>query len=237
MNWQDIGFLLTKNKFSENNSIVEFYTKNHGKVTGVIYGSTSKKIKNYLLIGNKFHLNFNSKNDTKIGYFKLEIDQIITPLFMENKNKLLCISYAMNLIKLLTVEDQKNVNVFFLADNLKNILNNNKWLLKFIFWELSFYKCVGYDIEFKDYVSKKIDINGNIKYFVKSTKKNIPNFLIDKNFEIDNYDELLNGFKVVGDYLEKTILKTIGINYPSSRSNLYASIKNLSLFDQQNMKL
>ena len=237
MNWQDIGFLLTKNKFSENNSIVEFYTKNHGKVTGVIYGSTSKKIKNYLLIGNKFHLNFNSKNDTKIGYFKLEIDQIITPLFMENKNKLLCISYAMNLIKLLTVEDQKNVNVFFLADNLKNILNNNKWLLKFIFWELSFYKCVGYDIEFKDYVSKKIDINGNIKYFVKSTKKNIPNFLIDKNFEIDNYDELLNGFKVVGDYLEKTILKTIGINYPSSRSNLYTSIKNLSLFDQQNMKL
>ena len=54
MNWQDIGFLLSKNKYSENNSIAEFYTKNHGKVTGVIYGSTSKKIKNYLLIGNKY---------------------------------------------------------------------------------------------------------------------------------------------------------------------------------------
>ena len=45
MNWQDTGFLLSKNKYSENNSIAEFYTKNHGKVTGVIYGSTSKKIK------------------------------------------------------------------------------------------------------------------------------------------------------------------------------------------------
>ena len=121
--------------------------------------------------------------------------------------------------------------------NLKNILNHNKWLLEFIFWELSFYKCVGYDIEFKDYVSEEIGSNGNKKYFVKSTKKNVPNFLIDKNFEIDNYNELLIGFKIVGDYLEKTILKTIGINYPSSRSNLYTSIKNLSLFDQQNMKL
>ena len=143
----------------------------------------------------------------------------------------------MSLIKLLTVEDQQNENVFYLTDNLKNILNHNKWLLEFIFWELSFYKCVGYDIEFKDYVNEEIGTNGNKKYFVKSTKKNIPNFLIDKNFEIDNYNELLIGFKIVGDYLEKTILKTIGINYPSSRSNLYTSIKNLSLFDQQNMKL
>ena len=89
MNWQDTGFLLSKNKYSENNSIGEFYTKNHGKVTGVIYGSTSKKIKNYLFIGNKFHLNFNSKNDSKIGYFKLEIDQVITPIFMDDKHKLL----------------------------------------------------------------------------------------------------------------------------------------------------
>ena len=236
MNWQDTGFLLSKNKYSENNSIAEFYTKNHGKATGVIYGSTSKKIKNYLFIGNKFHLNFNSKSVSKVGYFKLEIDQIITPLFMDDKNKLLCMSYAMNLIKILTVEDQQNENVFHLADTLRNLLNNNKWLLEFIFWELSFYKSVGYDIEFKDYVSEEIGTNGNKRYYVKSTNKIIPNFLIDRNFEIDNYAELLNGFKIVGDYLEKTILKTIGINYPSSRSNFYASIKNLSLSDQQNMK-
>ena len=89
MNWQDTGFLLSKNKYSENNSIAEFYTKNYGKVTGVIYGSTSKKIKNYLLIGNKFHLNFNSKNDSKVGYFKLEIDQVVTPLFMDDKLSLI----------------------------------------------------------------------------------------------------------------------------------------------------
>ena len=70
-------------------------------------------------------------------------------------------------------EDQQNENVFYLTDNLKNILNHNKWLLEFIFWELSFYKCVGYDIEFKDYVSEEIGSNGNKKYFVKSTKKNV----------------------------------------------------------------
>jgi len=235
MNWQDTGYLLSKNKFSENNSIAEFYTKNHGKVTGIIYGSTSNKVKNYLLIGNKFNLNFNSKTNTKIGYFKLEIDEIITPFFMDDKNKLLCITYAMNLIKLLTVEDQHNMDIFLLADNLKKLLQNNNWLIKFIFWELNFYKFVGYDIDFRDYVSEETGNNGDKKYFVKSTKKNIPNFLIDKNQKIKDFNELLNGFKIVGDYLEKTILKTIGITFPQSRLNFYISIKNLNLFDQQNM--
>ena len=45
MNWQDVGYLLSKNKYSENNSIADFFTENHGKVTGVIYGSTSKRSK------------------------------------------------------------------------------------------------------------------------------------------------------------------------------------------------
>ena len=41
---QDIGYLLSINKFNENSSICEFYTENNGKVTGIIFGSTSKKI-------------------------------------------------------------------------------------------------------------------------------------------------------------------------------------------------
>ena len=57
MNWQDKGYLLSLNKYNENSSIAEFYTENNGKIVGVIFGSTSKKIKNYLLIGNKFHIN------------------------------------------------------------------------------------------------------------------------------------------------------------------------------------
>ena len=44
MNWQDKGYLLSLNKYNENSSIAEFL-QNNGKVVGVIFGSTSKKIK------------------------------------------------------------------------------------------------------------------------------------------------------------------------------------------------
>ena len=74
MIWNDIGFLLSKNKYNENSLIAEIYTRDHGKVSGIIFGGTSKKIKNYLQIGNKIHVNFNSKSENKIGYFKVEIE-------------------------------------------------------------------------------------------------------------------------------------------------------------------
>ena len=138
MIWQDKGFLLSKNKYNENSVISEFYTENHGKTTGVIFGATSKKIKNYLLIGNKFHLNYTSNQDGKAGYFKIEIDKIHTPFFLNDQKKLCCIVYAMNLIKILTVENQQNKNIFNLIDNFIHILNDNDWLIKFIFWDQEF---------------------------------------------------------------------------------------------------
>ena len=84
MNWQDKGYLLSLNKYNENSSIAEFYTENNGKIVGVIFGSTSKKIKSYLLIGNKFHINSKLREDGRLGYLKVEIDEIKTPVYLEN---------------------------------------------------------------------------------------------------------------------------------------------------------
>ena len=74
MIWSDCGYLLSINKFGENSIIAEFFTENHGKISGVIYGPTSKKIRNYLQIGNKFHINYNSKNENKLGYLNIDIE-------------------------------------------------------------------------------------------------------------------------------------------------------------------
>ena len=50
MIWSDYGFLLSKNKFGENSVIAEFFTETHGKISGIIYGATSKRNRNYLTI-------------------------------------------------------------------------------------------------------------------------------------------------------------------------------------------
>ena len=88
MNWDDTGYLLSKNKYNENSIIAEIFTENHGKCSGIIFGATSKKIKNYLQIGNKVHINQNIKTEGRIGYFKVEILKALTPMFFDNKESI-----------------------------------------------------------------------------------------------------------------------------------------------------
>ena len=226
MNWNDSGFLLSKNQYNENSIIAEIFTENHGKCSGIIFGASSKKIKNYLQTGNMLHINHTYKNEGKIGYFKVEILKALSPLYFNNKKKLMCLSSAMNLIKLLTVESQENSKIFKLINDFFVILENKNWVKEYIFWELKLLKLVGYDLELNNIVNKEI-INNKTQYYVQSSreKKIVPNFLVELDYdELDNKN-LLNGLKLVGDYLEKNILKPNNLNYPSQRLDFIKVLK------------
>ena len=226
MIWNDSGFLLSKNKYNENSIVADIFTENHGKSVGIIFGATSKKIKNYLQVGNMLHINHTFKHDGKIGYFKVEILKALSHLYFDNKKKLMCLSSAINLIKLLTVESQENSKIFNLIDDFFIILTNKNWVKEYIFWELKLLKLLGYDLELNKIVNKEI-INNKTTYFVQSRteKKIVPNFLVDLNYsELDN-NNLLNGLKLVGDYLEKNILIPNNLNYPNQRLDFIKILK------------
>ena len=226
MNWIDEGFLISKNRYSENSLIAEIFTKNRGKMSGIIFGGTSKKIKNYLQIGNRLHVNYSSKSDNRIGYFKIEILNAYSPLYFDHKQKLSCITSATNLIKILTADSQSNIKVYQIIENFFLILNDQDWLKKYIFWELDLLKVLGYDLELENLVEKDTFENKTVYYASSSTeKKYVPNFLIDKDIEVSDLKTLLNGLKLVGDYLDKTILKPNNLNYPNSRLLFINSLK------------
>ena len=226
MNWIDQGFLVSKSRYSENSIIAELYTFNRGKVSGIIFGGTSKKIKNYLQVGNKLHINYNSKNDNRIGYFKIEILNAYSPFYFDHKQKLSCITSAMNLIKILTAEAQANKKVYSLIEGLFNLLNEQNWLKKYIFWELELLKLLGYDLELENLVEKNLEDNKTVYFAASYTeKKYVPNFLIEKDLEVTDINILLSGLKLVGDYLDKTVLKPNNLNYPNSRLNFLNSLK------------
>ena len=226
MNWDDSAYLVSKNRYSENSIIAEVFTENHGKISGIIFGGTSKKIKNYLQIGNKIYVNYNSKSVTRIGYFKIEILKALTPLYFDENQKLSCITSAMHLIKLLTAEAQSNKEIFKLIDKFFEILTSDNWIQKYIFWELELLKLLGYDLELKTMAEKEI-IDSEVNYYVKSSteKKSIPNFLVDENNIDVNLKNLLKGLKLVSDFLEKSILKPNNLNLPTSRSHFINLLK------------
>ena len=106
------------------------------------------------------------------------------------------------------------------------ILDSKDWLKKYIFWELDLLKVLGYDLELESLVEKDIIENKTVYYASSSNeKKYVPNFLIDKDIEVNDLKTLLNGLKLVGDYLDKTILQPNNLNYPNSRLLFINSLK------------
>ena len=135
MNWEDEGYLLSKRKFRENAIIISAFTNNYGKISGIVYGGTSRKIKNYLQVGNKIFIIHNSKSRNKLGYLKTEIIEAISPRYFNDKKKsylLLSITDLLNSI-LPDEEVYKNIVSLPIYEQLKNndILKIKKLIINF----------------------------------------------------------------------------------------------------------
>ena len=91
MNWEDECYLLSKRKFRENANIINVFSHTKGKVTGLVHGGNSRKIKNYLQLSNKLFIVHNSKSENKLGYFKTELIKPISPRYFNDKER----SYAL----------------------------------------------------------------------------------------------------------------------------------------------
>ena len=132
----------------------------------------------------------------------------------------------MYLIKLLTVENQSNENIYKIIGDFYTFLENENWINKLIFWELELLKLIGYDLELKNIVSEEI-VNDKKLYFVSNSneKKYIPNFLVEKSNEVVDRNQIFNGLKLISDYLDKSILRPNNISHPKSRIDFLNLIK------------
>ena len=121
---------------------------------------------------------------------------------------------------------QSNIKIFNLIEKFYLILSNDDWLKDYIFWELELLKTIGFDLELSNFATKEL-LDDKIIYVVKSKneKKIIPNFLIDKKIVVNDLNILLNGLKLVSDFLEKTVLKPNNLNYPISRTQFINSLR------------
>jgi len=198
MQWSDEGYLLSKNNFDENSIIIEAFTLNHGKCSGLVYGGASRKHKKIFQIGNKIFLNWKSRGENKSGYYTVELIKPITPSFFDDKKRSICILSITSILKILLPERQINQKIYASFEDMLNNLNNENWIELYIEWELSLIKNLGYEFDFKSNKEQGfIKINNKSikipKIFFKKDIKNIFNTEI-KEALIFNKELLLENF-------------------------------------------
>ena len=84
----------------------------------------------------KIAVDLKKKSDNKLGYFKIEIIEAISPFFFEDKKKINCLFSSLNLLKTVLPELLSYNSIYVLFVNFLNELKfNNNWIIHYIFWE------------------------------------------------------------------------------------------------------
>ena len=184
MIWEDECYLLSKRKFRENANIINIFTKEKGKVDGIVYGGTSRKIRNYLQISNKLFVSHSSKSENKIGYFKTELIKPISPLYFNDKERTSALISICSLLNTLLPESQQNKKIYNSFEKLIGSINLENWIFMYIFFELNLIKDLGYDTNLGQYSSTEIKNNDILKIKIDGYIYEVPNFLIFKKIPL-----------------------------------------------------
>ncbi len=177
MNWEDECYLLSKRKFRENANIINVFSKNRGKVSGVVYGGNSRKIKNYLQISNKLYINHNAKNENRLGYFKTELVKPVSPLYFNDKERSSALLSISSILNMLLPESQPNQNIYESFEEFLNSIKLDNWVILYVFLELRLIKDLGYDPNLNQFKKNKSE-NELQKIKIDTFTYDVPLYLI-----------------------------------------------------------
>ena len=190
MIWEDECYLLSKRKFRENANIINIFTQKKGKIDGIVYGGTSRKVRNYLQISNKLFVSHTSKSENRIGYFKTELIKPISPLYFNDKQRTSALISICSLLNILLPDSQPNKKIYDSFEELINSINLENWIFLYIFFEINLIKELGFDTNLVEHSKKIQDDKQLIKIKIDEYTYEIPNYLINKKMPV-NYTNLL----------------------------------------------
>ena len=218
MTWEDECYLLSKRKFRENANIINVFSQSKGKVSGVVYGGNSRKIRNFLQLSNKLFIVHNSKNENKIGYFKTELVKPISPMYFNDKKRTSALTSLCSILNVLLPEAQPNKIIYKSFEEFLNSINLENWIFLYIFFELNLIKDLGYDPNLEKFKDENL-LSSLKKIKIDNFSYEVPSFLILKKIP----DNLSNQLIKKSLYFTRNIIQNrffIPYNLPFPKSRV-----------------
>jgi DNA repair protein RecO (recombination protein O) len=218
MNWQDEGYLLSKIKFRENANIINVFTNTRGKVSGIVYGGSSRKIRNILQISNKIFTIYSSKAENRLGYFKTELVEAISPKYFNDKKKTTALLSSSSILNLLLPESQPYKNLYISLDALFKTFDEDDWIIHYIYWELNLLKELGFDPYLNQFFDEIANDSKQKTIEIDNVKYQVPTFLLTKkkNENVD-FRQISTALSFTRNILTNKFFLPNNLLFPKSR--------------------
>jgi len=148
MEWRDKGILLATRPFGETSLIIDVFTPDHGKFSGVVRGGQSKKLKPILQIGAQLDLTWKARLEEHLGSFQVELIRSRTANVMNDRLLLAGMLSSATLINRFFPTGQVYKEFYKSSENLFDLLQfPDIWTLGYFKWELEFLETLGFGLD------------------------------------------------------------------------------------------
>lgn len=148
MEWRDQGILLNLRRHGETSAIIEVFTPERGRHSGIVRGATSRKIAPILQPGAQLDLAWRARLEDHIGAFTVEPVRSRAATAMRDRLSLAGLNTVTALLSFSLPEREPHAPLYFRTQALLDLLGSQDlWPLAYLQWELSLLAELGYALD------------------------------------------------------------------------------------------
>ncbi|MCF6445958.1 DNA repair protein RecO [Nereida sp. MMG025] len=241
MEWRDEGALIAVRRHGENSAIIEVFTAEHGRASGVVRGATSRKIAPILQPGAQLDVTWKARLEEHLGAFTVEPQRSRAAQVMSDRLALAGLNAVTGLLSFCLPEGEVHGGFYNRSIQLLDLLGQNDvWPLAYLQWEVALLEETGFRLDLSEcavtgatdglaFVSPKtgraVTAKGAGEYADRLLK--LPLVLLGQG-DADHAD-ILQGLRVTGHFLNTQLVAQLGSRpIPQARARLIETLSRAS---------
>lgn len=146
--WRDEGALLTVRKHGESSAIIEVFTANHGKASGIVRGGTSRKIAPLLQPGAQLDVTWKARLENHLGSFTIEPVRSRAAQVMQDRLALAGLNAVAGLASFVLPDREAHSALYTRTVQLLDLLGNTDvWPFAYLQWEMAMLEDMGFALD------------------------------------------------------------------------------------------
>jgi len=233
MDWHDEGIVLSSRSYGESSAIVELFTRDHGRHLGLVRGGAGRRYAGMLQPGNTLTAHWRARLNEHLGSYTVELLKPRAGMLMDDPFALTGLSAACSVAGILP-EREAHAGLFEAFTVLLDTMEGSDiWPAVFVRWELGLLSELGFGLDLTQcaatgtrddlaYVSPRsggaVSRAAGAPYADRLFR--LPQFLVGSQAGLNEPDDVAEGLKITGHFLERHFFASHNRHLPDARIRL-----------------
>ena len=228
--WSDQGIVLSARSHGEGGAVLSVLTEQHGRHNGYLHGAKSSRMRGLIEPGTVLDITWKSRVADQLGTFSFEHGVNKSAGLLDNALKLSALLSACSLCDQSLPERELHQGLFHGLATMIYQLQTDLWAPAYVLWEIALLKELGFGMDLTrcvagganddlTHVSPKsgcaVSRDKAEPYQDKFLK--LPDFLAGRGFDPDRPDDVLDGLKLTGYFLNHWVFAHHSQGIPEAR--------------------